>query len=417
MTSDLSVPAATRRMFDRRMSFVFAGNFVTLGIFFPFFPVWLGHKGLDGDEIGLILALQIGLRVLVCPPVLRQADRSRDRAHLLIAAAFASLVASLPFFQVEGWSPILLATLVLAAVWCPAIPLTDAIALSGVRRLGSDYGRSRLWGSISFIAANIAGGVLIGWLGVGRFPLVLCLAFLTAALVTLAAPRLGQPLKASPLPLAPPQEPWTPSPSLVQRLRRLGPAPDMKRLLPTLIGIALIQASHALLNGFASLQWAKLGYGAVEIGVFWAIGVVAEVMLFRLAAKPLRRFGIKAVLLASALVAAARWTVFTHDLGLVGFAFLQTAHAMTFAAAHVSLQMLIGSSVAENRFGAAQGLSFALQTTLMAAATFGGGVLYQQGGAEAFYAMAAMALAAFVIIALSPQPQSAGEGGKTREPS
>ena len=65
MNVSLSVSAPSRRTFDRRISFVFAGNFVTLGIFFPFFPVWLGQKGLDGDEIGLILALQIGLRVLV----------------------------------------------------------------------------------------------------------------------------------------------------------------------------------------------------------------------------------------------------------------------------------------------------------------------------------------------------------------
>lgn len=399
------------------MSFVFAGNFVTLGIFFPFFPVWLGQKGLDGDEIGLILALQIGLRVLVCPPVLRQADRSRDRAHLLIATAFASFLAAHLFFVVDGWVAILMATLVLASVWCPAIPLTDAIALSGVRRLGSDYGRSRLWGSIAFILANIAGGFLMGWLGAGRFPLILALAFLVAALVTLAAPRMGRPHEHSPLPLAPPQEPWAPSPSLIKRLRRLGPAPDMHRLLPTLLGISLIQASHALLNGFASLEWARLGYSSVEIGVFWAIGVIAEVILFRFAAKPLRRFGIKTVLCAAALIAALRWSLLTTDLGLVGFGLLQMSHAMTFAATHLSLQMLIGSSVAENRFGAAQGLSFALQTALMAAATFGGGVLYQNMGAHAFYAMALMALSALAIIALSPQPQSSGEGGKTSEPS
>ncbi|WP_062117062.1 MFS transporter [Aureimonas sp. AU40] len=415
-----SLPPASpesRRAFDRRMSFVFAGNFVSLGVFYPFFPVWLGYQGLDGDEIGLILAIQIGLRVLVCPPVLRRADRSSDRAHLLIAAGFASLAASCLFFVVDGMAQVLIATLILAAVWCPAIPLSDAIALSGVRRLGSDYGRSRLWGSIAFIAANVAGGALLGRIGHGGFPIVLTLTFLTAALVTLFAPRMGQPRQASPLPLSPTQEPWLPARSLADRFRRLAPAPDLRRLLPLLLAIALIQASHAMLNGFASLQWARLGYSPIEIGVFWAIGVTAEVALFRLAAKPLRRFGVRAFLIAAAVTAAARWSLLSTDLGLIGFAILQTTHALTFAATHVSLQTLIGSSVAENRFGAAQGLSFALQTVLMAGATFGGGLLYKSLEAGAFYAMTALALMALGLLLVAPQPQSAGSGGQTSEPS
>ncbi|WP_427023400.1 MFS transporter [Aureimonas ureilytica] len=417
MVSHPPISSDPKRRFDRRMSLVFAGNFVSLGIFFPFFPVWLAHEGLNGEEIGLILALQIGLRVLVCPPVLRLADRSRDRAHLLIATSVASLAAASVYTIVEGYTQILVATLVLAAVWCPAIPLSDAIALSGVRRLGSDYGRSRLWGSLSFILANVVGGVALGHLGPGGFPLVLSLTFLATVAVTLFAPRMGRPLRASPLPLSPSQEPWLPQRSLTSRLRRLAPAPDLRRLLPFLLAIALIQASHALLNGFASLVWARLGYSAMEIGCFWAIGVIAEVVLFRLAAKPLRRFGVRSFLIAAALTASARWTLLTFDLGLLGFAVLQTAHALTFAATHVSLQSLIGSSVAENRFGAAQGLSFALQTILMAAATLGGGLLYETIFSSAFYAMAAMALTAFAILLLAPQPQSEGSGGKTSEPS
>ncbi len=399
------------------MSLVFAGNFVTLGIFFPFFPVWLGHQGLDGEEIGLILAVQIGLRVLVCPPLLRRADRSSERAHLLIATGCASFAAANLYFLVDGFTQILVATLVLAAVWCPAIPLSDAIALSGVRRLGSDYGRSRLWGSLAFIAANVAGGVLLGHIGDGGFPLILSVTFLVAAAATLLAPRMGCPLRASPLPLSASQEPWLPQRGLTSRLRHLAPAPDLRKLLPVLLAIALIQASHALLNGFASLEWTRLEYSSAEIGCFWAIGVLAEVVLFRLAARPLRRFGVRAFLIAAALTASARWTLLAFDLGLFGFALLQASHAMTFAATHVALQSLIGSSVAENRFGAAQGLSFALQTLLMATATFGGGLLYDAFAASAFYAMAGMALAALALLLVAPQPQSIGSGGKTSDPS
>lgn len=409
--------AGDTRAFERRMSWVFVGTFLTLGVFNPFFPVWLAAEGLDGDTIGFILAVQIALRVVACPLVLQLADRSRERADVLLAVTFASLGAALLFLVVDGWLAILLATLALAAVWSPVIPLSDAVALAGVRRLRIDYGRSRLWGSLAFIAANVAGGFAIARLGPQAFPAILVAAFAIAAVVTLGVPRLGRPRQATPAPLAPTNEPWVPTASFQRRLRRLAPAPDVRLMLPMLLAIGLVQASHALLNGFGSLQWSKRGYSSAEIGVFWAIGVVAEVVLFRFAAKPMQRLGVRGFVIVAGLACVLRWVLFTIDLGVAGFALLQLTHALTFAGTHIALQTLIGSSVAEHRLGAAQGTAFALQTTLMASATFGGGFLYTAFGAQSFLAMAAMAAVGVAILLLAPQPQRRDVGGATNEPS
>ena len=41
------------------------------------------------------------------------------------------------------------------------MPLTDTIVIAGTRAHGLDYGRIRLWGSLSFIAVGFAGGAAL----------------------------------------------------------------------------------------------------------------------------------------------------------------------------------------------------------------------------------------------------------------
>ena len=53
---------------------------------------------------------------------------------------------------------------------------------------------------------------------------------------------------------------------------------------------ACFQASHAAYYGFATLHWRAAGHGELVIGLLWAEGVIAEVVLFACAAAVLRRF-------------------------------------------------------------------------------------------------------------------------------
>ena len=48
------------------------------------------------------------------------------------------------------------------------MPLTETVAMSGVKAAGLDYGRMRLWGSLSFIAASLCGGWVWGARGRAR---------------------------------------------------------------------------------------------------------------------------------------------------------------------------------------------------------------------------------------------------------
>ena len=62
-----------------------------------------------------------------------------------------------------------------------------------------------------------------------------------------------------------------------------------KRFLLVTVGCGIVQATHAMIYGFGSIHWEALGYSGNVIGLFWAIGVFAEVVLFQFSAQVLRR--------------------------------------------------------------------------------------------------------------------------------
>lgn len=400
------------RAFERRMKLVFAADFITLGLFNPFFPVWLAHQGLDADAISLVLGLQIALRALSVPLVLKLADASRERAFVLMGSAFgAALVVNLLFVS-SGLAAILVSTVLLALVWAPLIPITDAVALAGQRRLGADYGRARLWGSIAFIAANVSGGLLIGTFGAGSIPALLLAAFVIAAAFSCFTPRLGRPRRASALADAGPGEPAG-LPKLPKLRRRLVPGADIGRLVPAMAALALVQASHAMLYGFGAILWTGLGYAPLTIGIFWGTGVVVEIVLFRFGSGLIARFGPRGLLVAGAAAGVLRWSLMTGDAGVGGFVALQALHGFTFGASWLALQATIAAHVPEERLGAAQGLGFLFQTGLMAGATLLSGPAYEAFGQSAF---AGMALIAALALLVAPfYPQRTDIGGATRE--
>jgi PPP family 3-phenylpropionic acid transporter len=193
-----------------------------------------------------------------------------------------------------------------------------------------------------------------------------------------------------------------------------------RRLVLVLAGAALIQSSHAMSYGFATLYWKSQGFDATLIGVFWAVGVVAETVLFASAS----RFGGSAVpllmILAGGIAAVLRWATFAVIDSTPVWTIAQLLHALSFAATYLGTIQYLARAAPERLSGRAQGLSITVNGIAMVAATLASGPLYKALGGGAFTLMSGLALAGtLLILALlrRPQPHSAGSGGCTIEPS
>jgi PPP family 3-phenylpropionic acid transporter len=150
------------------------------------------------------------------------------------------------------------------------------------------------------------------------------------------------------------------------------------------------QVSHAVYYGFATLIWQQAGIDDRVIGVLWAEGVVAEVILFLFAARALARLGVTGMLLIAGIGGVLRWsgTALTSDLPLLFV--LQILHAASFAAAHLAAMHFMQRAIPERAMSSAQGLYYALPLGIgMGLAMSLSGVLFRDHGGHAYLAMAA----------------------------
>lgn len=370
--------------FSVRVSVFFAAYFLVVGVYLPYFPVWLEAKGLSAGDIGILIALPMVMRVVFTPLMAVAAGRF---ALLTRAIAVFSVLGALPIVALlvvdEFWA-IFVVIGVSALFWNPILPLAEALTLAGVRRGSVSYGRMRLWGSWSFIAATIAGG----WLLVRLDPedtaaiIVACFALCVAAAFWLREPdhRADAP-------------PVAQSSSLKDTARLFA----LKPLIFALVAAALVQASHGVLYTFGSVHWAAAGIGYGTIGWLWAIGVLAEIALFAISGPAGRAFGAFGLILLGGIAGVIRWGAFGLDPTLPALIMLQVLHGFTFGAAHLGLVQMIAAAVPERHAAAAQALYFTVGGLTLGLATYVSGDLYGALSAQAYWVMAGLALAGGAI--------------------
>jgi MFS transporter, PPP family, 3-phenylpropionic acid transporter len=365
-----------------RLGLFYSANFLVIGIQLPFWPLWLAGRGLDARQIALVFAAATWAQVLATPAIGALADRLGRRRAVMIALAAAACAAYGMLWPVGGLWPILALNLLAGVAQAALLPLGDSITLAAVRAEGLDYGRVRMWGSLSFIVAAVGGGIALAAMprsargGNGVLLLVLAAAVLLLAACAGIAP--ASPAASS------------------SRGRRVG----LRRLFGDrafrlfVVSAAALQASHQLYYGFGTLYWRGLGFSDTAIGALWAEGVAAEIGLFWLGAPLVRRLGPLGLLLAGGIAGILRWGLMGVVPGLAAAAGLQLLHALTFGAVHLGAMHFLARQAPPAAAASAQSLYAAVSSgfgsgLVMLAA----GALYAAYGGHAYPFMALLSAA------------------------
>lgn len=364
-----------------RLGFLYAALFLVVGCYLPYLPVWLKWRELDADQIAILLATPLYVRIVFTPAISFAADWLGSRRLILIWLAWGSLASFVLLWMSAGFWQMLLAAVLLAINWTTIMPLIETVAISGIRARGLDYGRVRLWGSLSFIFASLGAGVVIEFWDAGAVLPMLLIATALMVLGSYLVPRdLGGREKGAQAP--------------VRRLRlrdgfALAHAPLFLLFLFT---ASMIQGSHALLYAFGSLHWRAQGFSGGTIGALWSIGVIAEVALFAVSGRIISRTGCARLLVLAGLAAILRWGLLAVDPPLWATALLQTLHALTFGATHLAAIHFLTHAVPEDRAATAQGLYAAVVAGIvLGSVTLACGPLYRVMGGEAYAVMALLA--------------------------
>jgi PPP family 3-phenylpropionic acid transporter len=181
------MPGQRRSRPAARLSAFYAAAFLVTGVQLPFWPVWLASRGFDAKEIGTLFAAAIWAKVIATPAIGALADRY-GRRRVMTVLAMIAVAAYTALWRSAGFWAILSLNLLALTVQSALMPLGDTVTLAASRAEGLDYGRIRVWGSVSFVFASLGAGVVIahtsgGWI----LPLVL----VASALLLTAAPDCG----------------------------------------------------------------------------------------------------------------------------------------------------------------------------------------------------------------------------------
>ncbi|MGK2742286.1 MFS transporter [Tepidicaulis sp. LMO-SS28] len=361
-----------------RLALFYGAVFIFPGVHLPFFPVWLEAQALSPIQISLALAGAMVLRILMGPLFAFAADRAENRRAMMLALAAISFFIAWGFFLANSFLLIFLISLVLMTLYPSIIPMTESLAMRAVRDEGMDYGRVRLWGSISFIGASYLMGL---WLMPGRETHILYAMIFGIALTFFAAmllPAEGRRAASGP------------------RLRLRDAAAVIRHPVFILFVLAasLTQASHALLYAFGSIDWQRQGHSETMIGALWALGVVAEIALFMVSGFLARVFGPAGLVVLAAGVGVLRWLITAQEPALGLLLFAQALHGLSFGAAHLGAMHFITRAVAPELAATAQSLYAAASGgVMMGSFMMLSGPLYEMAGSDGFYVMAGAALA------------------------
>ncbi len=338
----------------------------------PFWPVWLQSRGMGSTEIGILTALPILTKLIFSPLFASLGDKHGERKRLLMGFVAAALICFSLFYAANSFFALLLVSLLYGICWAPVMSFGDNITMLSTRDKDIQYGRLRLWGSLSFIFMSFSFGYVLENRGTELIYWTIIGATLLTLLATTGLPDVRIP------PLGKSSRP-------VRTLLK-------NRSFKLFMGcVAMIHGSHAVYYAFATLHWRSLGYSDGFIGFLWAEAVAAEVVFFIYGGRIGNRFSPAFLLVLSAAACVLRWFILAFDPTQNLLMLTQLLHAFTFGAMHLGAMLYMSravsldlSATAQSLYGAAA-FGIGTGTTLLFV-----GFLYEAIAAYSFLLMTLM---------------------------
>ena len=345
----------------------------------PFWPLFLTDRGFSATDIATFFLASYATRMVVSPALGAWADHIGNLRRSLIVLVFCSLLTNIAFFPSFDFWSMLAVTIVSAGFNNAVFPIMEAVTVRGALAHGLDYARVRVSGSISFVLGSLAMGALIAqWGSAPILPSAVAILILALAAAAWLPPepttqQSDQTKDAR-------QETGDTSPLALMRALVSHPI-----FLLLAISGSLIQAGHGVYYAFGTLNWRAQGYSSSTIGAFWAVGVIAEILLFIYSRPIVGRLGPGRLLVLGGIAGLIRWCGLALAPGTVLIVCLQTLHAFSYGATHLAVMGFMASAIPRHAAATAQTLFAALFSGLFfGLVTVIAGPVFEVAGAGTF---------------------------------
>jgi PPP family 3-phenylpropionic acid transporter len=299
--------------------------FAYIGLVSPYASLFFLDRGFTVIEIAILMSMLQVTRIIGPFSWGWLSDYLSNRIGIIrFCACLGALVFTVIYF-LNSYISFFIWMFVLHTILSSLMPLGESATVHALYKDNSfdkRYGRLRLWGSIGFIMMVLFAGELFQRNSIELYPIVGTFILIALAAITflMHEPKLERRKMVK-------GEFW------VVLLN-----PDVRWFL--LSGF-FMQFAHAALYVFYSLYLADLGYNKFQIGLFWALGVFAEVLFFYYQSKVLSRLDPEVLLQASFGIGVIRFALMAFLPITSVLIIAQVMHAGTFAAHHSAATKLL----------------------------------------------------------------------------
>jgi MFS transporter, PPP family, 3-phenylpropionic acid transporter len=358
--------------------------FITIGGFMPYWSLYLKSINMSAEQIGILSAVVVATKIFSSFIWGWVVDHTGKRMQVVRLTSLLSAISfSLVLFYQDFWT-LFLILFIFAIFWSAALPQVEAATMSHLGDKSDSYTVIRIWGSISFIIAVLVLGKFFD-----QQPISYLLPMLIGSMVLVWIHTLF----ISDTPFEHEQSNGVSFRSILLK----------PHVISLMLVCFLIQAGHGAYYTFFSIYLEEHGYSNSFIGMAWAVGAIAEVIIYVFIHKVIGQFGLRLLMILTLILATLRWLLiawFVDNVAILLFA--QCLHAATFGIYHaVAIQYI------HKEFkGVHQGRGQALYSSI----SFGAGIalgslisgyLWDSVGSMQTFLFAAILSAVGVIIAWS----------------
>ena len=299
-----------------RLAFFYFVYFAVIGGLSPYWGLYLEHIGLTPKLIGVVMAIPMLTRI-VAPNIWGWvASRTGKPLQVMLFGCVGAALCFIGVIWRKDVAGLIAFTLAFSFFWNAILAQFEVLTLGYLKDTPEKYGQIRSWGSIGFVLVVAGLGVVFDYLPIYLLPW--CIFFFLIAILIAAfslpndSAARGSQTKTS----------------FVAALKQ-------RKVVYFLITVFLIRFSLGIFHAFYSLYLDYYGYSKTAIGSLWALGAIAEIVLFMSMPALLRRFSINWLLGLAIVTTALRWFLLGAYPQLLWVVIIaQLFHAFTFGLTH-----------------------------------------------------------------------------------
>ena len=301
-----------------RLSGFYFFYFASLGVFVPYWGLYLQWQGFSAQEIGELTAIFLGARIIAPNLWASLADFHGQRMRIVRVTSIIGTIAFSAILLDNSYIWIAVVMLVFSIFWNATLPQFEANTLQHLGENSHHYSKIRLWGSIGFIFTVTALGIVFEKISIDLMPIALIITMTGISIMSLSVPESSDH-------------------NLTHKQLPLRDILKQPAIIAFFTVCFLVILSHGPYYTFYSIYLEQNGYSRTLIGQLWALGVIAEVIVFIFMHRFIPRYGLRLILILSLLLSTLRWLLiglFPNMITVLLFA--QLLHAASFGTFHAA---------------------------------------------------------------------------------